>query len=280
MKILITGSSGRVGAALAQQLKCKFGVVGIDITPGEYTAHIGSITDTVFLDSIMPEIDVVFHCAAFHAPHVGTVENKMFWQVNVDGTRVLLESSLKYGVKRFIYTSTTSVYGCTKRDKDLAVWVNEELIPEAEDIYDETKLAAEEACREASLAGLDVIVLRMSRCFPEPDHLEVFYRLYRGVASQDVMQAHALAMSCSLKGYHVFNISSQTPFVESDCEALYADPWSVIDYYFPNARLIFQSKHWPLPKTIDRVYSIEKAKKILNYRPIENFSEILRIKNS
>lgn len=280
MRVLITGSSGNIGSVIATHLANQYEVLGLDIVPGEFTTHVGDISDSILLDNLVANVDVVFHCAAFHAPHVGEVGDEKFWQVNVESTQLLLEKSLKYKIKRFIYTSTTSVYGCTQRTKNSAVWVDEQLTPSVEDIYDETKLAAEKACFDVSLAGLDVIVLRMSRCFPEADHLQVFYRLYRGVAAQDVACAHALAMHCKLEGFHIFNISGQTPFVKKDCQRLLHDPWTVIKNYFPNAQEMFKRNGWPLSTSIDRVYSIEKAVKILNYRPRENFIDILKVKSS
>ncbi len=92
------------------------------------------------------------------------------------GTRLLLQASLRGLVRRFVYTSTTSLYGKALVPKDRAVWVTEELEPQARDIYDKTKIAAEAECATAATAGLTCISLRMSRCFPEPEHLLTGYR--------------------------------------------------------------------------------------------------------
>jgi nucleoside-diphosphate-sugar epimerase len=77
----------------------------------------------------------------------------------------------------------------------------------------------------------------------------------------------------SNEGYEVINVSNQTPFQQSDGEELSGNADDVIMRYFPWAKKEFSMRGWSLPKTIDRVYAIEKAKKILGYKPSHNFSE-------
>lgn len=275
MKVLVTGTSGRIGSAIAKRFILDAEVIGVDIIPGRFTTHVGDITNRWFLDDVMHDIYAVVHCAAYHAPHVGVVDDSKFRNVNVTGTENLINKALATKVKRFVYTSTTSVYGCSTRLKNEAVWVTEELEPNPEDIYDETKLKAEELCYNASKAGLDTIVLRISRCFPEPDHIMVFYRLYRGVSREDVAEAHLQAVQSGLKGFHVFNISASSPFIKEECKSLLNDPWSIIDRRFPKARSQFLSAGWQLSDSIDRVYVIEKAVNLIKYNPKGNFENFL-----
>jgi nucleoside-diphosphate-sugar epimerase len=190
-----------------------------------------------------------------------------FRRVNVEGTKILLDAAVRAGIRRFVFTSTTSVYGCTSRPKEGAIWVTEGLEPHPEDIYDFTKLEAERLCREASHADMSVAVLRMSRCFPEPARLVVFYRLYRGVDRRDVAEGHWLAATVPLKGFEIFNMSVESVFRPEDTDLLWTDPWKVIDRQAPGVREIFLRKRWEMPQRIDRVYAIEKAKTVLGYRP-------------
>jgi nucleoside-diphosphate-sugar epimerase len=53
----------------------------------------------------------------------------------------LLEAALENGAKRFVYTSTTSLYGHAMVSPEKAVWVTERLVPQPRDIYDVTKIA-------------------------------------------------------------------------------------------------------------------------------------------
>jgi len=278
MQILITGSSGRIGTKIAEVVTQHTPCIGVDLVPGRFTTHLGSITDKRFMNGIIADLDGIIHSAAYLTPHVGLKSDDEFRHVNVHGTEVLLDLAIKYNVQRFVFTSTTSVYGCSTRPKTEAIWVTEALAPNPEDIYDITKLEAEQLCREASRTGLTAIILRMSRCFPEPDHLMVFYRLYRGVSTSDVAEAHWLAVSSAIRGTETFNISAETPFQPTETRELLNDPWRVVDRLYPEAGKVYDRMNWAKPSSIDRVYVIDKAKRLLNYQPRDNFWEFLQSK--
>jgi UDP-glucose 4-epimerase len=267
LRVLLTGSSGYIGRAVSEQLHRKADIVGLDLKPGPCTHHIGNICDPSLISSLLERTDVVIHTASLHAPHVGHRDDAEFRKVNVEGTENLLENALQSGIKRFVYTSTTSVYGCSGKNEGRAIWVTEEYDPHPLDIYDETKLGAEALCQRASEKGMSVVCLRVSRCFPEPDYLVAFYRLYRGVDVRDVARGHALAAKADVAGYHCFNLSGPTPFAPKDCADLWRDPWRVIERYYPEAESWFDERQWKKPSRIDRVYVIGKAMRQLGYRP-------------
>lgn len=272
--ILVTGSSGRVGSAIALSLQKDYRVIGVDIRPGPYTTHIIDI-QSQDMGKLVRQADSVIHTAALHAPHVGVQEDLKFWDVNVRGTKNLLNACLKNKVTRFVFTSSTSIYGHAMVHPQEAVWVTEDLQPKPRDIYDETKLAAEELCREAANSGLACLCLRISRCFPEDEKLMVLYRLYRGIDMQDVVLAHRLALTSDIKDFAILNISSQTPFNSYELKELYHHADQMISKYYPEARNIFLTRGWALPQRIDRVYDIKKAKEILGFQPSYNFKECL-----
>ena len=271
MRVLVTGTSGRIGAAIAARVAKKHDVRGIDIVAGPHTTHVGSINDSALVDALVAGVDGVIHAAGLHAPHVGIKMDREFVETNVYGTECLLNAALKHGVPRFVYTSSTSVYGAAMVAADRAVWVTEELPPIARDIYDATKLAAEQACRDASRAGLMCVSLRMSRCYPEADELMAIHRLHRGVDIRDVADAHWRALTATLNQFHIFNISAASAFSESECGALFNAADDVIDLHYPWARDAFARRGWQLPRCIDRVYVIAKAQHMLGYRPRYNF---------
>lgn len=276
MNILLTGSSGRIGSAIGCLIAPKGSLTGLDIVPGEFTTVLGSIGDRKLVDQLVAKADVVIHTAALLTPHLDSQDEAAFTEINVIGTANLLESALAHSIKRFVFTSTTSVYGCTRRPKTQAVWVTEELPPFPEDIYDTSKLAAEALCEAASKNGLPSVVIRMSRCFPEPVHLETFYRLYRGVDERDVARAHWLAATQILpSSFEVFNISGKSPFQPEDCETLLLDPWQIIDRYTPDLRTHFQQHDWPFPTQIDRVYATDKAERLLTFVPEYGYESVM-----
>lgn len=108
MKILITGSSGRIGRAIFAALSERHTIVGLDRTPFSTTAVIGDVTDAALLERAMEGVDAIIHTAALHAPHVGLATDAEFHRINVDGLQTLLEQARRNGVRRLVYTSTTA----------------------------------------------------------------------------------------------------------------------------------------------------------------------------
>lgn len=154
MRVLITGSSGRIGSAISRDLQNSFDIIGVDIRSGRFTCVEGDIANKHLVNSLVKEVDAVVHTAAYHAPHVGQVSNDEFRRINISATEILLDAAIAARVKRFVFTSTTSVYGDALIPDGSAVWVTENVDPIPRDIYDKTKLAAEELCRQASENGL------------------------------------------------------------------------------------------------------------------------------
>ena len=276
MKILLTGSSGpKVAARLATIIAQTHEVIGVDMAPSPTTSIVADITGINDWRPHLRDMDAVIHFAALHAPHRETHSAAQFHATNVDATRRLLDAARDAGVNRFLLASSTSVYGKAMRSKNSAVWVTEDLQPEAEDIYDETKLAAEQLCRDAFSPTFVTAALRFSRSFPEPLPLMALYRLYRGVDARDVAQAFGLSLTAQLTQFEAFNISGETPFLKEDCEDLALAPADVLQRRAPELVEEFSRRHWRLPASIDRVYVIEKAQACLNYTPQFGFCEVL-----
>jgi nucleoside-diphosphate-sugar epimerase len=277
MRALVTGSSGQLGAEVARQLASTDTVIGLDVWPGEWTTTVGDITNAGLIADLMRGVDVVIHIASLHAPHVGQRSMQEFIDTNITGTLRLLEAASTAGVRRFIYTSTTSVYGeALVPDGREAVWVTEDLMPRPRDIYDITKLAAEELCRLFTRDhGLPAICLRVSRFFEQSSDLMAAYRLYRGADVRDIAAAHLLAARNEDIAFDIFTISARSPFQREDTAELLADAPAVILRYYPDAEEVFRAQGWALSASIDRVYVTEKAERLLGYAPQHNFAELL-----
>jgi len=277
VRVLVTGASGRIGGAIAARLALRHQVTGIDRRPGPLTVEVLDVCDTVRLAPLLTGLDAIVHTASLHVPDLVASSAGDFRAVNVGATRRLLAAAGEAGVARFVYTSTTSLYGDAMLPAaGEAAWVTEGLAPRPRDVYDETKLAAEEACREAARQGLACTSLRMSRCFPEEPRLVALYRLYRGVDAEDVAQAHEFALATGRDGYDVYNISAPSPFTRADCRRLFEDAASVVLERYPWAEAEFQRRGWPLPRSIDRVYVVDKAIAGLGYRPVHDFATHFR----
>ncbi len=276
MKILLTGSSGRIGRAIFCRLADRHQVVGLDSAPASTTQLVGEIDDETLLSHAFEGVEAVIHTAALHAPHVGLRPDAEFERVNVAATRLVARLAREHGVPRFVFTSTTAVYGARVQDGACA-WVDEDTSPEPRTIYHRTKLAAERVLLEqAGRSGLAVRVLRMSRCFPEPAPLMAVYRLHRGVDARDVADAHARALCNSGPDYRCFVISSRTPFRPEDRVLLARDAPAVLQSRAPELVSLFAQRGWALPRQIDRVYDAGRAAAELGWTPRYGFEEVLR----
>jgi UDP-glucose 4-epimerase len=298
MTVLLTGSSGWLGRALAPRLKRDgHAVVGLDIVPGEHTTVIGSIADRALVDRLFAEggITAVANCGALHQPDIARHPAGAFVDVNVHGTLNLLEAAARAAVKRFVHTSTTSLMisaairagagGGARR----AAWITEDLAPlEPRNIYGVTKLAAEHLCRmTAQTQGLPVVVLRTARFFPEADDMaHVIVQsdentkanefLYRRLTVEDAAEAHVTALDrASAIGFGCFIISAPTPFRPDDGEALIADAPAVVARYFPAYPEIYARRGWTMFASIDRVYDSSLAERVLGFRCRTGFAEVL-----
>jgi nucleoside-diphosphate-sugar epimerase len=274
MKILITGSTGRVGRAIYARLRHEHDVTGLDIVPSPTANVVASLGDERAMATALRGVDAVIHVAALHAPHVGHRPDGDFEAINVRGTQRLARLALDAGVKRFVFTSTTALYGSGAAPGEGASWVTEETTPRPKTIYHRTKLAAEEALEKHGRA-LAVTSLRMSRCFPEPAPLMAVYRLHRGIDARDVADAHAAALAWDGPGFRKYVISGATPFAATDAVGLGADAPAIIGRRMPALAAAFAARGWHLPPRIDRVYDSARAAADLGWRPRYGFEEVL-----
>lgn len=271
-KVLITGSSGALGSAIAEAAVVHgWTIRGVDRVPGGWTTLVGDLRERDVRRAAVAGVDAVVHVAALHAPHVNHVPDAEFRETNVSVTEALLTESAKKATCRFVYTSSTSVYGHSLVPTDRTVWVNEDLHPCPRDVYDETKLAAESL---VAASPNPAIVLRVARCFPEPLHLLALYRLYRGVGVSDVATAHVIALEkANVTG--VFNIAGPVLFNEEDVSELYRSAATAIRRKAPAVAGAFEKLGWPLPDQIDRVYDSRAARRHLGYEPREGVLDLL-----
>jgi len=174
MNILITGGTGFIGSRLALDLLKKghsVRVLGQENTPAEsfnrktVEEHggrviLGSVSDTDGFPELFRGVDVVFHLAA--AQHEMNVPDRKFHDVNVLGTKNILDASVQAGVKRFVHGSTIGVYGS-------ASGVIDEQTPCVPDnIYGVTKLEGEKLA--LSYGGrIPVVAIRIPEVYGPGD---------------------------------------------------------------------------------------------------------------
>jgi UDP-glucose 4-epimerase len=256
-------------------------VVGVDVLPCSTADYVGDVRSTSLMGRIISErkIEVIVHTAGLHAPHVGKRPDGEFYDINVLATEQLFHTAARKGLKHFIYTSTTALYGFASNVADRAAWLTEDVPPLPRSIYHRTKFMAEKGIEKLShRLSIPVTVLRMSRCFPESADLMAVYRLNRGIDPRDVARAHACAVEFHpQKGFRRYIISGLTPFEPSDCVSLFNNADEIITHRLPDLAEEFSRRGWILPKRLDRVYDSTLAQTELGWHPDHGFKSVLSL---
>jgi nucleoside-diphosphate-sugar epimerase len=154
MKILLTGASGFLGKYISNSLnRLGYAVDTIGRSPEDNIQ-----IDLCFLkESIDIRYDVIIHVAAkAHIIPRNVDEERMFYEVNLKGTRNLLKS-LAHSPKYFVFISTVSVYGILQ-----GLNIDESYPRNAEDPYGKSKILAEEELEKWSLKeNVTTTILRL-----------------------------------------------------------------------------------------------------------------------
>lgn len=169
MKILITGATGYIGhklthAAIAKgyhvhiltrDIHSKF----LPIHPN-ITVFKGDVTDKESILTAMEGCDKVLHAAGvtkFYAKN-----NYIFYKVNVEGTKNMLDAALSLGIKKFVFTSTGAVLGPSGK---YPMTENDPRITAFENDYEISKHWAEELVKEYSRKGLFAMIVAAPRVY-------------------------------------------------------------------------------------------------------------------
>ena len=266
-------------------------MVGLDILASPFTTHVGSIADPSVTMHCMRGVEVVLHSATLHKPHVATHRRQEFVDTNITGTLNLLEAAVSAGIRSFVYTSTTSVFGdaLVPPPGAPAAWITEEVTPMPKNIYGVTKTAAEDLCQLFHRnQGLACIVLRTSRFFPEEDDNDAVREafsdqnakaneyLYRRVDIEDVVNAHLLAAERAPDlGFRKYIVSATTPFLREDLERLRVAAPAVVRERVPDYEDVYRRLNWKMLPGIGRVYVNERARKELGWLPRHDFGYVI-----
>ncbi len=188
MKVLITGGTGFIGSRLAGRCKQRGDEVVIlaqvntqaekentgALEQQGFTMVIGGVGDKEKVQQAVAGCDVVFHLAA--AQHEANVPDQHFWDVNVEGTRNLLDASMEANVKRFVHGSTIGVYGVEMQGE-----LSEESALKPDNIYGVTKKAGEELVLSYR-DKLPVTAIRISETYGPGDRR--LLKLFKGIKNR------------------------------------------------------------------------------------------------
>jgi len=177
MKFLITGGAGFIGSHLTERLLKEGHFVRVldnfssgkeknlsftyELSAKSYELIHGDIRNKSTCDKACAGIDYVLHQAALRSVPKSMNDPESYNDVNIGGTLNLLQAALKNKIKRFVFASSSSVYGDTDKFPQ-----REDAYPLLISPYALSKLANEYYCRIFSNAyGLETVGLRYFNVF-------------------------------------------------------------------------------------------------------------------
>lgn len=312
MSMLVTGGTGFTGSHLTRRLLQKgHRVVVLDTQQGLFSDElqgmgaeiiIGSVTDRRLVKSVTKGAEVVFHLAA--AFRKINLPKKMYWDVNVEGTRNLLEAAGDGGVRKFVYCSTCGVHGDVKRGP-----ADEKSPIAPEDYYQYTKYEGEKVVAEFATRGLSVVTVRPTAIYGpgDPERFLMLFKMihkgrfvmfgsgkahYHPIYIDNLVDAFELAASSDKANGEVYLIGDEDYYTLNDLVAAIAEALRVNTTirripFWPLwlAALACEMVYKPLRadpplfrRRVDwfrqnRAFSIDKAKREIGYRPKVDLKE-------
>lgn len=176
MKYLITGGAGFLGINLVRYLLSKgHEITSLDIVEFDYPdvnnkikIITGDIRDKKKVKEAVTGQDIIVHTAAA----LPLYKPEDIYSTDIDGTKNLLEAAQENNIKRFIHISSTAVYGIPDHHPLLETDKLDGVGP-----YGKAKILAEEECIKFRQKGMCVPILR-PKSFIGPERLGVFDLLY------------------------------------------------------------------------------------------------------
>lgn len=234
MRHLVTGGSGFIGNLVARRLLARGDKVRVlDIwedtsRPKKIEFISCSVLNREGVAQALRDVDIVHHNAALVAQ---SDAGKHYWEVNVEGSRIVAEEAVKAGVKTFIHTSSTSVYGMPPEDGS-PITTQTPTLP-VED-YGRSKLAGErlteEICAQHNIplitirpratlgAGRLGIYQILFQWIQENRHVYVIGNgdnTFQFVHAQDLMDFYLLALDSGKTG--TYNVGTDSFGTLRDC---------------------------------------------------------------
>jgi nucleoside-diphosphate-sugar epimerase len=187
VNVLVTGATGFTGGHLAATLarrgyrvralvrpRSQDRFARSDAAAAGVVAVPGDLTDAGAVKAAAADAEVVYHIAATYRE--AGQRDTAYRDVNVQGTRHVLDAALESGARRVVHCSTGGVHGHIE-----APPANEDAPLAPGDIYQETKLEAESTAREfGRTCGLDVVIARPIGIYGPGDTR--FLKMFRGLA--------------------------------------------------------------------------------------------------
>ena len=316
MKVLITGATGLLGGHLLQELQQRGEQIRALVLPVENAEKLmvqgvevvrGDVTDASSLAPAVTDIEIIIHLAGMMGVDRPFADYRL---VNVTGSENLYRAAQAAGVRRFVHTSSHTVYGLgygrflTEKDA---------LRPDP-DPYSITKVEGDHLIRRLMLnSGMETVILRPGTFFGPGDRLHfgrIAQRMKNGKGViigrgdnalpfcyvTDVVQGFLLAVYHERAPGNVYNISNDHPLTQQEIFNAVADdvggkrptrhlPYVPIYYGSIIAEKVAKFTHTrPVVTRLgvmmfgtDNRHSVEKARCELGYEPKVDIREGIRL---
>ncbi|MBX4268661.1 GDP-mannose 4,6-dehydratase [Clostridium estertheticum] len=256
-----------------------------NITDDNLIIKEGDIRDTIFLTKIFSlyKIDIVIHLAAMAGVRPSIINPFLYNEVNMAGTLNLLELCNKYKINKFIFASSSSVYG----NNEKLPFTESDSVDSPISPYGATKKSGELLCHVYShLYGFNIACLRFFTVYGPRQRPDLaIYKFTESILKgneisifgdgttkrdytyiDDIVQGIDKAITWTIKGknkYEIFNLGDSTTIM--------------LKYMIERIEIELGTKaiikHLPMqPGDVNITYAnISKSKEILGYNPITNF---------
>lgn len=300
-RTLVTGAAGFIGSHLCEALLARGDeVVGLDSFDDFYSPEIkranlaaalgherfrlveGDIRDAAAVETaIGPGVDIIVHLAARAGVRPSIEQPLLYQDVNITGTGVLLEAARRRGIRKFIFASSSSVYGNNQK----VPFSETDNVDHPISPYAASKKAGELICHTYHhLFDIDITCLRFFTVYgprQRPDlAIHKFARLIEagkpipvfgdGSMRRDYtyvgdIVAGVLAAMDRVGGYHVYNLGNSSPVSLAE---LIAALETALGKQAQIQRLPVQ------PGDVERTYAdIETSRRELGYAPATPLAE-------
>lgn len=302
MKYFVTGATGFVGGVLAKKLREAGHEVNASVRSPEKAKELhaigvnlfkGDVTEKKSMRAAMTGVDGVYHVAGWYK--VGTRDKSGGVQVNINGTRNVLELMQELKIPKGVYTSTLAINSDTK-----GVLADETYHFTGEHLseYDRTKAEAHKIADEFIAKGLPLVIVQPGLIYGPGDTSSVrasLLNLFKGrlpmlprqtaynwAHVEDIVQGHILAMEKGRVGesyiicgekyelYEAFKLAAQTAGVRAPLAAAPAmmKAMSVlvkpVDAFMPES---YTSEGLRIISGVTYIGDNSKAKRELGYSP-------------